>query len=223
MALFDDDITQHESFGLLGFSRVQCSGGVPLFGSDIEHSTFIKMTLHTAEKQRDINHNWYHANKRIADVTMSQNQFAELITSMNMGDGIPVTINYTQEFGNVVTPKFETVTDQHRNEFKQTVKKVGANAKTLEARMKEILGKSGTVKKAEREELLNMILHVAQDINSNMPYMERVFEEVMDKVVTDAKGTVEAFYQHRVTEAGIGALSADGQAPRMLENKSEPT
>ncbi len=43
----------------------------------------------------------------------------------------------------------------------------------------------------------------------------------MDKVVVDAKGTIEAFYQHRIIETGIKALAeADGvESPKLIEQE----
>lgn len=98
--MFEDKKESHESFGMMGFSRVQCGGdGAALHGSDLKHNTLIRMTLSHGSKKRGLSNDWYHAEGRIAEVEMSQNQFSEMITSMNMGDGIPVTLNFTEKDG----------------------------------------------------------------------------------------------------------------------------
>jgi len=48
--------------------------------------------------------------------------------------------------------------------------------------------------------------------------MEDSFRESMDKTVTDAKGTIEAFYQHRVVSAGLAAIAnTTTEAPKLIE------
>jgi len=88
--MIDEKEFKHPSYGQLSFNRVTSHAGVALYGSDLKHNTIIKMELKHSVKRRGINHDWYFGNQTITEVTMSQNQFSELITSMNMGDGVPV-------------------------------------------------------------------------------------------------------------------------------------
>ena len=200
---------EHKSFGIMGFTRKQSSGGATLFGSDLEHNTIISMSLRHAEIERDLSRNWYFGKDLIVEVDMTQNQFSEMITSMNMGDGIPVTVKYTEMDGYIDEPEIENMVETHSDEFAKTARKVGENAQNLYREMEELFSKGGTIKKADKERLLSKMHMVQQDINANMPFMEKQFAEAMDKTVTDAKGTIEAFYQHRVTEAGLDALTGD--------------
>lgn len=216
--MFDEKEEKHESFGMLSFSRVQCSGGEVLHGSDLKHSTMIEMRLCHGSKTRGLSHDWYRAEERIAQISMSQNQFSELITSMNMGDGIPVTVRYTEKDGTMEAPKFASIVDTHKNDFKEQTKMVVQDAKDLLATMKDLLGGSGTVKKAERKTLISQAEKIVREIGANMPYMEDSFAKSMDNVVTDAKGSIESFYQHRVITAGLDALE-NGQAPTLIEKE----
>lgn len=219
--MIEEKEENHESFAQLSFNRVQCAGGETLYGSDLKHSTVIKMELKHSTKRRGLNHDWYYGRDTIAEVTMSQNQFSELITSMNMGDGIPVTLNFTENGGHLESPKFSSKLDIHENEFKDMTKRVNKEAEELLATMNELLSGSGTVKKADRDKLIKQAELVVRDIGDNMPYVEKCFKESMDKTVTDAKGTIEAFYQHRVTETGIKALADAGgmDSPKLIEQE----
>lgn len=216
--MFEDKEEKHPSFGQMSFTRVQCSHGQTLYGSDLQHNTVIKMELKRSVKRRGLNHDWYFGNETVASCSMSQNQFSELITSMNMGDGIPVTLEFTQEDGRIDPPDFSSKVDLHEEEFKDMTKRVGAELIDLKNTMEELLSGSGTVKKEDRNIMLKKVQKAVQDLVSNMPYVEECFKESMDKVVTDAKGTIEAFYQHRVTEAGVKALAEmDGvEAPKLI-------
>lgn len=215
----DKKTKQHPSYGMLGFSRINCSGGVALFGSDLTHTTFIEMSLHHAEVDRKLSHNWYHATDKIASVYMSQNQFSELITSMNMGEGIPVTLRMTEKDGRIEQDTCESVKALHETEFRQQVKDVSEGAAKLLADAHALLKGSGTVKKTDREAILGQIEKVVREIQSNMPYMEKCFKQSMDKVVTDAKGSIEAFYQHRVIETGLKALAEESDQPELIEDQ----
>jgi len=217
--MFEEKEEKHPSFAQLSFDRIQCATGQTLYGSDLKHNTVIKMELKHSVKRRGLNHDWYFGNESIAQVTMSQNQFSELITSMNMGDGIPVTLEFTETEGRIDQPEFESKVEIHEEEFKDMTKRVGEELLELKATMEKLLSGSGTVKKEDRNVMLDKMAKVAQDLTANMPYVEKCFRETMDKTVTDAKGTIEAWYQHRVTTAGMEALALeDGvEAPKLIE------
>ena len=218
--MFDEKEQKHESFAMMSFNRIQCHGGQTLHGSDLKHNTIIEMNLHHSRVRRGLNHNWYYADKLIASVAMSQNQFSELITSMNMGDGIPVTLTHTERDGVIESPEFSNVDELHDDEFKETSKRVATDAIDMLATMKEIFAGSGTVKKADRNKMLHDMEMVVQDIVSNMPYMEKCFRETMDNIKTDAKSTIEAYYQHRVIDTGIKALNGEmPEAPKLIEDE----
>ena len=87
------DTYHHPSFGMLSFSRAH-GGHSNLFGSSIQHRDTIHMVLKEGTVSRDLNEDWYLGGPEIVEVEMSQSQFAELITSMNMGSGVPCTIKF---------------------------------------------------------------------------------------------------------------------------------
>jgi len=216
---YDDDEIKHESFAMLGFTRVTSNVGVVMHGSDIKHNSFIRMDLKHSSMRRGLNHNWYHADDIIASVEMSNNQFAELITSMNMGDGIPVTLKRTEMDGQLPNPEYTNVVEQHQREFEEKTKTISKDGSELLEKMKAVFSKSGTIKKADKEEMMKDLEMVIQNISGNLPYVEDCFRETMDKVVTDAKGTIEAYYTHRIIETGIKALddaNNDFPAPELL-------
>ena len=104
------------AYGMLSFSRV--SGGDPnLFGSSVEHDHKISLVLKRGEVSRDLNSDWYMGNETLFEVEMSYSQFAELISSMNVGDGVPVTIRHVK--GEETPPPVTLVNKrrQFRDEF----------------------------------------------------------------------------------------------------------
>ena len=91
---------RHPSYGMLQFNRTS-GGKTALFGSSIQHSDTIMMRLRQGEVSRDINNDWFFGADVIVEVEMSYSQFAECITSMNMGSGVPVTIRYIKGQGRI--------------------------------------------------------------------------------------------------------------------------
>lgn len=83
----------HESYGLAQFSRIGGKSG-KLFGSSIEHQHFIELTISRASRSRQFQHDHYMPDQELISVFMSPTQFAELLTSLNVGTGVPVTIKH---------------------------------------------------------------------------------------------------------------------------------
>ncbi len=197
--------TKHESFGLAGFSRSSIGGGgIPLFGSSILHNNVISFKVQHAEVDRHLEQDWYHAANRmpIVEITMSQSQFAEMITSMNMGEGIPVTINQIYEKSMEPCPH-ENKRMKHSNEFKERMKAFGSQINTYGA---AILKKIERLPKRDQEEIKKMVDQVSQEVRSNIPFYEDQFSRQMDKTVTEAKAEVESFVEGKIRSTGLTAI-----------------
>ena len=98
---------QHPSYGMIRFARSSIGGsGTALFGSSIMHNNVIRLSISKGMMEREGNEDWFLAgtdiNDMIVEVEMSYTQFAEAITSLNIGEGIPVTI--TKVNGTFVEP-----------------------------------------------------------------------------------------------------------------------
>jgi hypothetical protein len=202
----DMEKQEHESFGMLGFSRMS-GGNTNLFGSSIKHQNTIRMTLKRAEKNRGLNRDWYHGKGQIVEVEMSQNQFAELITSLNMGDGVPVTIRYVNGVRMEDCPE-ENKRQLFEKEFEGKMLEINEKLKRLTEETERILNDKAAPKKSDKELILKQIQMLRQEVASNIPFVSSQFNEQMDKTVTEAKAEVEAFVQHKVTSLGIEGLKA---------------
>jgi hypothetical protein len=83
---------KHESFGLLQFNRV--TGTSKFFGSEATLNNYITLRLSSAVKERDNAQDWYFPEKVLSEIKLTEMQFASLITTLNSGSGVPVTITY---------------------------------------------------------------------------------------------------------------------------------
>lgn len=201
----------HESFGMAGFSRVTIGGeGEPLFGSSILHNNVITFRVYHGAVTRNLEQDWYHTSGGrlpIVQITMSQSQFAEMITSMNMGDGVPVTIESVYEKRMEACP-YENKRMQHSNDFKERMREFGQKMNSYKV---SILKKVEKLSKKDQEEIGGMLQMLSQEVHSNIPFYEDQFTRQMNKTVTEAKAEVEAFVANKIHTAGIEAIKNENK------------
>lgn len=219
----DDEVREtHPSFGLVSFSRVSCTPACNLFGSSIMHGNYIELRIHEAEKIRNLNYNRYHPNKEYISVMLSPSQFAEAITSMNCGVGVPCTIGTL--YGERIDPCPEHNERQvFEKEFEDKVKKIMGEVLTLLNDTNKILDAKGPVKAADKAAIKAKVEKVYRDVRFNLPFVQSQFNEAVDNTVKEAKAELEAFHISRViaygmeaiqneTKPNIGALDAPSRA-----------
>jgi len=206
----DDRTTiEHESFAMLGITRSSCSFSQNLFGSSIQHSHTIKLKIAPAKIDRMLNRDWFHANtKPYIEVEMSYSQFAEAITSMNVGDGVPVTLRRLD--GKMIEdcPQFDK-RQEFEKEFEKEMLKIGKSLRVLTEQAEALLSEKKPPTKADKETILKGIKMLRQEIESNVPFIQSSFNEQMDKTVLEAKGEFEGFVMHKVISTGLEGLQKE--------------
>jgi hypothetical protein len=210
----------HPSFGQLSFHRISSGGGKSLYGSSLQHSEIIRMRLSSSESQRDLNHTSYYTKKTLFEVDMSPQQFAELVTTMNRGDGTPVTIVRTPE-GDVEGCPFENEREIFSKEFRSDLDQITKNSRVMISRAKKMLSQK-TIKKSEMKELIGYLESINRDLSSNLGFVETMFQEATDKAVSAGKHEIESFWQSTIEKLGVQKLAENVEAPKLLmDNKPE--
>lgn len=197
--------TSHPSYGTLSFRR-RTGGSTPLFGSSIEHKDTIAMTLYHADITRGLHSDSIYGNKIIAEVEMSYSQFAEAITSMNIGTGVPVTIRWTEKDGRIPACDFINKREQFANEFKENRKKATEISQQIIKDVAELFDSKKTLTKTDKEMILKKLHQLSMDIGGNTDFIMDQFNEQMDKTVMEAKGEIEAFMQNKINSIATAAL-----------------
>jgi len=220
--ILDEIPEEHESYGMLGFSRTSVNPPIALFGSSIKHGNIICMIVKEAKISRNYQKNWIHGGKNLIEIEMSASQFAEAISSMNIGDGIPVTVKYVKgDEQKREPPPEKDFKKTAQGELKSEMKEIGERIEELSKDAKEILERKGTqIKAGEKEKLLRDIMFLLQEVRSNIPFAHECFQEAVDKTVTEAKVEIDTCFTTMREKIGQKALDGKIEIP-LLEDKNE--
>jgi hypothetical protein len=198
----------HESYGLVRFTRVQHGGKSTLFGSAIrDHHTTIELTISRATIEHSLHHDtYYDIHPHLIRVEMSAHQFSELLTTMNIGLGVPCTIRYVGKEQMAEPEVQELESEKIVSEFAKSNKKLVADVISKVRELKPILEAKGPLKVGDKTPILELLHKIERELLSNVPFAAEMFQEATAKMVTTAKAEVDAFLVHVVNKAGIAAL-----------------
>ena len=212
---------EHESYGMAGFHRTTSNVGVALYGSSIKHHHIVSLVISTSRIKREPGYTMYLGRDELIRVDFSPTQYTDLITSMNMGSGVPCTITRFNGKGIEECP-FEDQRETYRTEFKQMCTNFGeSRTKENLAKLQQILEKK-TISQTDRKTIMEMVTSCLSTIINGLPFLHSQFDEAMDKSINEAKGEIEAFVNERVTSLGIKSINNLPELPG-AKNDSETT
>lgn len=215
-------IESHESYAVMGFSRGTYGGtekGVPLFGSSILHRHTITLTIRRAQLKRDLNHDWHHGREHLIEVELSAGQFAEAITTLNCGEGVPCTLRWF-DGKHLEGPPYRDRRELIRNEFSERTEDAVTDLRETLANVERVFSE-GTIKKADKEKIIRDLKMAIQEVTKNMPYVADCFEKTVSDTVVEAKQEIESFMDHAIRTAGIASLQSGARPIEMLEESTE--
>lgn len=197
---------QHPSYGILQISRATSSKPVNVFGSSIKHTNTIRMQLSKAYVERDLSNDFYMTDDHIVEIEMSESQFAEMICSMNMGSGTPVTIKWLRGEGKIEDCPYSDKRKLFESEFEDSIKKQNELVNQLMLQIEELL-KKPKVGKTDLKEAMSLLQRLYGCMNEGKSFIYKQFNEQMDKTTLEAKGEVEAFIQNKMNQLAALAVA----------------
>ncbi len=198
----------HKTFGVVNFSRTQTSR-TNLFGSSVQHSHTILMTIQRADYNRSsLGYDSYYGQEQLISIEMSPNQFANAITNMNSG-GVPCTIKYIGGEYMGAVPKLDDKKTQATNEFKEAQQEFVARFTDKINRVEELIAK-GRAGKGELKEISDLLGFFKAELTQNQPFHMNQFIKGMDTVVNEAKAEIEAYVISTIHNKGIQAINQEG-------------
>lgn len=217
---------QHPSYGMIRICRSQVGGpGTALFGSSIMHNNVIRLSISRGELERERNEDKFYAKgsgkDKIVEVEMSYTQFAEAITSLNIGEGIPVTIT------NINGEQIEQCPYRNRQKIMRREMNEAARdvVQELEKRSEEIeklLKEKRVLSREDRDNILWALKSVGQELKSNLPYLQTKYSEQIDKTLTEAKGEFEAYLQNKMNSIALAVISEQNKEEVQLNRNMIP-
>lgn len=214
-----EETFEHESYGMVGLSR--CTGSARLFGSAIpRHGHFICLRVSEGERNHHLSRDWYRARKNLIEVWLSAAQFADMVTGMNMGEGVPCTIKRLHGKLLEEPPDLKTEAEKVQTDFSTDLQDLVTQLKGARKEIEGILEQK-SIKVADRKTILARVNKMVQEIEANVPFVLQSFQEASDKVVTHAKAEVEAFTTARVIAAGVKAIGEQQELPALKEANEE--
>ena len=204
---FKDQTTEeHPSFVTVGFSRI--SGSKRFFGSSVTSSSWIELKIHKAKLHHDLGRDWIHGKlDSLIEVALSPAQFAELLTTINVGPGVPGTLNSFDGKGVEQPKEIKSETHRVKEHFAQVMKSRAAEMAVEAKEIQELLEKP-VIGKADRKRLADLISKLTMQFSSSMPFYVDQFDEAAQRIAVQAKAEVDAFITHAVITTGLETLRA---------------
>lgn len=222
---------EHESFGMLQFGRV--SGRTHLYGSHLEsHQHYIMMRVHRGRVEHDLSRDWYYARGLpIVEVALSAAQFAEAITTMNMGSGVPCTIESVE--GVMYEDVPDSVTAENvkvREGFKRDIARTVRGVRELYETIDKLVETGSSVSKGRAREMRDAVRKYLNRIDRDAGFVVDSFQESAENVVSQSKAEIESMLTLALHRAGMdhlrGLSTEDarrvlaGEAPKLTDGDS---
>lgn len=204
-------VTRHPAFGMVSVNRTH-STGTRLFASDLSHQEVITMSFHVAEQ---VEHDGTIRNRRdrrtgtLLSVSLSPAQWAAMITSFGMGDGVPCTLNAIRTEGYQRLPLIghtESVRERYERQIKEAaerqIRRIQENMDALAALVAK--GKAG---KKELADVYSGLASAVNNLPGNLAFTSELIQENMDKIVASGKAELEAAALGVATRLGVKEIS----------------
>lgn len=86
------------------------------------------------------------------------------------------------------------------------------------AEVKQLLDEKRVLSKGDREWIVDVLKSAGRKLSSDLSFLNELFQEQMDKTVTEAKGEFESYLQNKMNSIALEAL-----AGRIAEDGIRPT
>ena len=194
----------HPRFAIIGANRVHGGDNV-LFDSDVKHNNKVVIRLQTASRTRSgPGSDHIMGEKLVAEVELSEAQWASFVSTMNSGDGVPCTLRFREldpEPGALpYAPRLAKTMQENADAAHRAFDEILRALEELEA-----------VDKAEKPSAKarkDAIFHLKCMIQNAVPNVEFAGERLAkhaEDVVQKARADVEAMVVQYATRLGVEA------------------
>jgi hypothetical protein len=212
------DEETHESYALISFSRV--TGGLgPLYGTPIEARSGVRLMITESSRVfNGVSGERFVDGKIILEAMLSEMQFAELITTMNVGMGTPMTLDLVREGAMKQCekpPPQESEAKRIKEAFEAQVAAKTATLKSVRRRIRKLLAES-KISEKRKEQIDNEIFQFTRLFEDSAPFMMKQFERSTVEAVADAKASISSHARAVAEATGLRYL-AEGDRPKEID------
>ena len=203
----DDDRGEdevHESYGVVTVSRY--SGHTNLFDVSTPQQHFIGLRVHEAIRYRNLSKDRVHGRKEIIEIWLSETQFARMLSSIGVGEGVPCTIHRVQ--GKEMK---EPPPNDMGAKLKLDMKRKTERISNLMREMDEILTaltQEKRVSKKQLKEVQDRMYHARMNLDKNMPYILDQAVEQLEGAIAEARANIDAYQKHQAMKLGLSVVTA---------------
>jgi len=193
------DIQETEQAPYMGTVQVsRVSSGPPggvLFDSEHGHQHFIQLRINSAYRVRSLSHDWVHQDKELVEVSMTEAQWASMISTLNHGSGTPCTLGHILQQQPPIKP---TLADDRTSLF---AGELNDTQTRILGRLDELM--QGRLTKAQKHELDVIKSHVA----GNAKFVAESFDKHMEHRKAKFQAEAEATMNATIARLGREALA----------------
>ena len=202
----------HPSFAQVQVSRI--NGHRVLHDSDFNSHNYIALRISRSEMVRDLSHDWHHERDQLVEICMSEAQWATMVSSLNTS-GVPCTLTYLM--GKQID-RLPEPTDRV-NQFNAELSKHWIQAVEQLTEAQTLVATLG-LSKVKAQALVSILNKAKSNISGNATFVEKSFNEHMEKSVEKAKCEANAYLYHVIQRAGLDALTLGISPPKQTEDDS---
>lgn len=216
--LTDEEI-EHPSFGAIQLHKY--SGHAKLFMSPFHHQHFIGISIHRAYMKRSLaEDHMFSSGRAIAEVFLSEAQFARFLTGSDGGNGTPCTLHHVT--GTYFPePPYKDEKEKFADDTKKTLKAAAAFLESAEAQLRILFDKK-TLSKADKEKIADLVHTTRRRLDDSLPFIHSQMQERMDKLVTNAGIEVDAMIGRITSNLGLKALTGMEPPIKFLDTSAKP-
>lgn len=168
----------HPAFGQLQLSRI--SGRYVPYGSDHVHYSFVRLRLSRSQLVRSGHRTDHRARDVVAEVSLTEAQWLALISSPNVGEGVPCTLVCHRTGDPTVPPGLPDPTPRS-DAFREAVgTRLGDALGQLDALRDEVA--ESRLSGAARAALLNRVDAARRAFTDDVPYLVEAFDRYVEAV-----------------------------------------
>jgi hypothetical protein len=195
----------HPSWGMIG--AYHTSGGArQLFGSDVSNHNTVMIKIKHAQKSRDLGRDWTMGTDTICEIELTALQFAEFLTNMNVGDGVPCTVRYTCNDGNIKYQEEKSKVDVILTERDHIVDRASSSLKEVGIELADLINNK-KIPKSVGNSLLHKLSTALSDLEgSNFEFYRKQAAKEIDTLVVEAKSQISEYVASKIYSVGLEAL-----------------